>query len=267
MQLEQALAGLDAQVYDLTHEAYQSAAEAADVIRKDFTAAPSFPWAFFTNSWHRLCHGRAMADESGRNRASDNGMVVYLVHGLRQSPGAFKPLADMLSALGHRPVAISYHWQRPFADCAAEVADALQHGDNGIAIGHSTGADALRYAAMRGWLPWLQGAIFACPCTNGKIAGLLSRCLFGTAEFYCDQTREESSGILPTLAGKPPMNHVTIAALHDRLVPLASALDMHGMNVVAAGGHMDGTGCQKRFNAVYSACVNYLCDHGSLTKI
>jgi pimeloyl-ACP methyl ester carboxylesterase len=208
-----------------------------------------------------------MADGSNRNRASDNGRVVYLIHGLRQSPGAFKPLADLLSALGHRPVAISYDWQRPFADCAAEVADALQHGDNGIAIGHSTGADALRYAAVRGWLPWLQGAIFACPCINGKKAGLLSRCLFSTAEFYCDQTRKESADILPTLAGKPPMDHVTIAALHDRFIPLESALDMHGMNVIVAGGHMDGTGCGKRFNAVYCACVNYLCDHDSLTKI
>lgn len=242
----------------------------ADRVRDDFEGG-SFVWEDFSGVRNCVLNAvsvlsnknKAIAfGESSLERAGSDSKLVFLVHGLFQNEGAFLRLMKLFSTEDYLPFAVGYDYRRSFEECVGEVSEKITRvakkipcRDKIFAIGHSTGADVLRYAANLGALEDVRGFVFSAPLTNGKFSGF-----FGNYEDYANFSCSGRK-VVPKLQEKVTAPHITLSGLKDRFIPLYSSLDFKGDNVVLRNfGHIAGSGCNRHFNRVYLELLKFLSD-------
>jgi hypothetical protein len=200
--------------------------------------------------------------------ASQKSNHIFLVPGLLQNSGAFATLCSLLENEGFGAIPIKYDYRMPINESADYIAEKINYASiqlnrNGIALGHSTGADNLRYIAAKD-LAKLSAYIFSAPITNGDIPNLISKIfvgnlsLFGNFINYCDPRNQEGRQNIAVFNQPISVPHMTISALRDWIVPLEASIDTNGYNLIVDGfGHLDGTGVNKKFNQVYLETIEF----------
>jgi hypothetical protein len=195
----------------------------------------------------------------------ENSQLVFLIHGL-SVPGIhldgryFMPLRRALFAKGINTFAIDYNDCLPFEEYSHQILDKINLISRQLplsikihAIGHSTGADILRYLTANKCLldkPRLDKVILAAPTTNGKIKDLLDNLAFGSKVEYCNPLNKNN--VLNSFFISNPNKPLTLLSTGDCFIPMDVALDITGRNLIVSGaGHLAASGCNTTFNQIY----------------
>jgi len=188
--------------------------------------------------------------------------VVFLVHGLSQHGGHFRNLRNTLIQGGFCPVVVSYDYRSPFLEYSQKVSEdincVLGEKERGFAIGHSTGADILKYNLITGRNLKICGSLLAAGTFNGQIPDLVSRMLFCGADDYCNPQSPKSDGILDKLS-LPVSDSFVVSFENDFFVHLNASFDRDGINFLVRNmGHISGSGINDLMNQGYLEMVNFL---------
>ena len=207
--------------------------------------------------------------ENDRNLVSldKDSRLVFLLNGLTLDGRIFSRLRRQLEQEGIKTLALEYDDRAPFKEYCLETGDKIKSLTKSIPcqatayLGHSTGADILRYLALTSEKRDVlldSPLLLAAPCTNGKRQDLKDKLILGNKEDYCNFALRESHETIQLLQ-KKVKNALTLACSRDRFVPLASAIDTQGLNLIIGNyGHLAMTGCNIRFNQLYIEVINSL---------
>jgi len=222
------------------------------------------------NVWdnHILWRHPIVDDNNVLEQLDGSSKLVIGIHGLLQSRKAFYRLRNSLHENGFSFLSVGYD-SKPFEQCAEEVLEELntlsgEPHSKAFLLGHSTGADILRYlfakekiSGKRTLSDKFDGLILSAPMTNGKVPDIKDKILFRNLDLsYHNPETEKGREILAYFKETLLVPNITVPALNDSFVPLASSLDLSGINLVLGKhGHIAETGCNQQFNQVYLSCL------------
>jgi hypothetical protein len=195
---------------------------------------------------------------------AENSNLILIINGLMTQPKDSVPLRRQLVKEGIQSISVNYPWKRDFEEntkyLSEEINEILRRirKDKIILLGFSTGADLVRYMTVEDMIPPV-GVVLCAPVTNGKVPDLRDYALFGNLTDYHNPKKQKGRRTLEKFTRKIKSPYVTIANLHDNFVPLASALDINGPNLIVSDyGHLESIGNNEKFNRIYLEAIKSL---------
>lgn len=202
---------------------------------------------------------------SGNLPPDSTPMLIFIIPGLQQTAGPWLPMAKRIYDSGNLSYIEEYDSKEPFEDYVRRISETLGNIWRSsltrlptIGLGHSTGADILRWGSVKGYFPEIDGLVLSAGVTNGSIPKTLVKIMYGQQVQYCDPRTDKGERIIMEMNEPFEIPHITIAGNRDYLVPKEDCIDTSGLNWFHKLGHVAGSGVYGPMNELYMFAIYHI---------
>lgn len=203
-------------------------------------------------AWKRI-------NDESLDALKEGSKIVYLVHGLTQTRNSLLYAAKYLRENGFLVSLLGWNDRAPIDETIDETSSEIERtsarlgsGIKQYAFAHSSGGDILRYAHNKGRIQNIRKFVLAAPTTNGCEARFKTDFLFKDCPFYTQLIIDEKNAEIIGRLQQPSHKYIVLSGLRDFFVPLESALDLQGQNIVLNCGHMALSGAEPQISGLVS---------------
>lgn len=203
--------------------------------------------------------GKYIVDKSNKETLENivkGDEVIIFLHGMWQNGGAWRKAIKQAEEKGVKAIAPSYDYNLPYEKVMNDVilpliAELKEKGARIKVVGHSTGADNAKYAALydKSFREDVDKIVLSAPVTNYFENKTFQHKLIST--FIGMPKFDAEDAIL--LSPDPMMNHEVIIGTGDRLVLPEYSMPIYNgkTRIVPNATHFNGAGGTKYMNEIY----------------